>query len=166
MNGHSRNDEIGTPDDLFQWLERRFIFSYDAFASHTNALLPLYSTQEGTFEIPGGYPAASAIHLPVSDEDGLTFPWEGRRVFWNPPYSRPLFGQAIEKAIEERNAAEISVGLVKVDTSTKNWALLEKYAHVEWLPRVKYKGQKQAATFHSAIAIMRPDKYTPRRSHA
>src|SRR5690606_32662327 len=38
-----------TPPALFERLNLMFRFDYDAFAAHENALLPTYSTPEGTF---------------------------------------------------------------------------------------------------------------------
>ena len=149
LNGSSGDNEIGTPDDLFAWLMRRFRFDYDAFASRENARLSVYSTVDGTFV--DGVPA-----LPER-QDGLTFPWAGWRVFWNPPYGRGVFRAAIEKAVAERNNVEVSVGLVKYDASTYNGWLLRENFHLEYLPRVRYKGMTAAATFPSVLAINRPD---------
>lgn len=145
--GHSKNDEIGTPQWLFDWLDRRFNFDYDAAASHENAKCWRYSTAEATWTADG--------HRMKGD--GLTYSWEALRVFVNPPYSRPLMGQFIEKAIEERNDAEIVVMLVKYDASTANARLIRDHFHIEYLPRVKYEGMEQGATFPSVVAIVRPD---------
>lgn len=151
--GHSGNDEIGTPDGLWNKINARYRLDYDAFASHDNALCDSYSTIGGTFEKSfDGYPPAMA-----SAQSGLDFPWKGMRVFLNPPYSNPLMRQAIEKCIAERNNAEIIVGLFKCDTSTGNFKLLNEYADLTFLKRVKYKGMKQAATFASCIAVFRQD---------
>ena len=157
LNGSSGDNEIGTPDDLFAWLMRRFRFDYDAFASHENALLPFYSTEDGTWQghsrpTPGQLVAEQGYR-----QTGLTYPWSGRRVFWNPPYGRGIFRQAIDKAISERNSVSISVGLVKYDASTENGRLLRENFHLEYLPRIKYKGMTAAATFPSVLAINRPD---------
>jgi len=180
--GHSGNDEITTPRPLYDWLNRRFQFDYDAFASHENHLEGHYSTKDGTFWSP-------TKRVFVNGEcDGYSYPWGGLRVFWNPVYSEgeTACGEAckkkrcaarehhidydvkgmrhaIEKAIEERNSAEISVGLVKCDTSTKNFELLQRYFHIEYQPRIKYGGMKQGATFASAIVIAKPDVWRPSR---
>lgn len=153
--GHSGNDNITTPRGLFDWLNWRFRFDYDAFASAENALCPLYSTTDGTFHKTGWEGDY--------DEDGLRFPWANRRVFLNPPYSQPLMGQAIEKCIEERNNAQIIVGLFKFDPSTANGRMLmdERYFHLEPQPRIKYGGMNHAATFASAIVIAKPDVWRP-----
>lgn len=154
LNGHSGDNEIGTPDDLFAELDRRFQFQYDAFASLENALCSAFSTKDGTYRSdPGEYPHVFSL------ADGLAYPWANLSVFWNPPYGRGIFRQAIEKAIEERNSVRRSVGLVKYDASTENGRLLRENFHLEYLPRIKYKGMSTAATFTSVIAINRPDRW-------
>lgn len=125
--------EWGTPPDLYARLDRRFRFDYDSFASHENAKCGQYSTVEGTFNSlprnPGG-------PFPLDERDGLAFPWECRRVFMNPPYSRGLIEQCIEKAFNERNAADIIVALLPAATETR-WfqRFILPYCHIDWLPR-------------------------------
>lgn len=153
MNGSSGDNEIGTPDDLFAWLHRRMQFNYDAFASHANALCDRYSTIEGTFRQIKDRPKL------VSVLDGLNVSWDGRVVFWNPPYGRGIFHDAIVKAIDERNFVRRSVGLVKYDASTANGRLLRDHFHLEYLPRIRYKGMTSAATFSSVLAFNKPDEW-------
>lgn len=168
LTGHSGNDEIGTPADLYRWLNRRFDFNYDAAASYENFKLPdgregRFSTQDGTYVRTSGYGQggySDFVGVTVYEEsplDGLTYSWDSLRVFCNPPYSSPLMRQFIEKAIAERNAADIIVLLVKYDASTVNGRLLREHFHLEYLPRVKYEGMAQAATFPSVVAIAKPD---------
>lgn len=164
LTGHSGNDELRTPAYIYDWLNRRFQFSLDAAATHKNRLADVYCTTEGTFFL-SEWAWEPKVVTPWDERDGLTYPWANSRVFLNPPYSRPLFGQFIEKAIQERDAAEIIVMLVKWDTSTENARLLRQYAHIEELRRVSYDDENgnplPAATFASAIAILRPTE--PRR---
>lgn len=148
LNGSSGNDEVGTPDWLYRWLDQWFAFNYDAAASHTNRKTNRYSTVEGTWLVGGQM---------IGSGDGVSYPWQAKRVFVNPPYSRPLMRQFIEKAIAERNNAEIIVMLVKYDASTENGRLLRENFHLEYMPRVKFDGQEQGATFATVIAIARPD---------
>lgn len=119
--------EWRTPPDLFARLNRRFRFDYDAFASHENTLLPCYSTTEGTFG-PG--------NLGVNGGDGLTHDWYSERVFMNPPYSRGLIEQCVEKAYNERNDAAIIVALLPAATETR-WfqQYILPYCHIDWLPK-------------------------------
>lgn len=155
LTGHSNNDEMQTPKYIWNWLNKRFLFNYDAASSHSNHLCQMYSTQDGTFKVdmPGQYTT-------YSPEDGLTFPWHGLRVFLNPPYSRPLLAKFIAHAVEQKDNANCAVLLVKVDTSTAWWRLLAENAHIEYLRRVAYDDENgnplSPATFASAIAIMRP----------
>lgn len=74
-----------TPPDLYAMLNRRFAFTYDAWASHENALCRTYSTVKGTFRIE----SASGDVDQVDALDGLSQDWRGRRTFGNPPYSDP-----------------------------------------------------------------------------
>jgi len=187
LAGHSGNDEIGTPQWLFDMLDRRFQFDYDAAASHENRKTHIYSTVDGTFSCGSYGPWVGPPQLYV-DGDGLGFRWKGRRVFVNPPYSRPLMGQFIQKAIDERNNAEVVVMAVKYDASTENGRLLREHFHLEYLPRIQYEYPKAvieemrakaeatarkkgktlpanwtppAATFPSVIAIVKPDFIRP-----
>ena len=166
LNGHSGNDELRTPGYLWDWLNRRFDFDYDAAASHENRRCGMWSTQDGTFGLtPDIWGRTGTEYVRGSLKDGLTYPWKGRRVFVNPPYSRPLLGQFIEKAISERDNAEIIVMLVKCDTSTENYRMLEAHAHIEHLRRVRYEDENgkllPAATFASCLAIIRPTEPRP-----
>lgn len=118
-------DEWGTPRAFFQRLHRVFRFDYDAFASEENALCELYSSVEGTFRHScfARPPHASWCNGRErrSDLDGLREPWEGRRVFMNPPYSRGLLEAALRKASEERNNAEVIVALIPDNRDTGWW---------------------------------------------
>lgn len=159
LPGSSGNDDIRTPQFLFDRLHAAFQFDYDAFASHANHLLPTYSTLTGT---------CSYGDCDLTDQDGLTLDWAGRRVFANPPYSALM--PCVEKFVEERNNADIIVVLTKVDTSTRWWQLLAQYAHIDYLPkRIKYEHPNppqgwSGASFPSAIAIMKKDWLEPWKS--
>ena len=131
--------EWQTPPGLFAWLNRQFQFDYDPFASHENALLPLYSTVEGTYERCDnlGYRNAQGPnHYLRSEASGLEHDWTDLRVFMNPPYSRGLVERCIEKAYNERNNAAIIVALIPASTEThwfQHWIL--PVCHIEWLPK-------------------------------
>ncbi len=163
LNGHTGDNEIGTPDDLFEWLNDRFQFDYDAAASHENHKAPLYSTVGGTFWCnPVGENESCEIDFwhgvrQEPQRDGLLFPWVSLRVFVNPPYGRGIYREFIEKAISERNNAPIIVMLAKYDASTATAELLRDNFHLEYLPRVKYKGMESPAPFASVIAIAKKD---------
>ena len=124
--------EWRTPPELFARLNRRFQFDYDAFASHDNALCELYSTVDGTF-----YRAADPVmYYGHETEDGLTFSWQDRRVFMNPPYTRGLIEKCVEKAYNERNDAAIIVALIPAATETR-WfqQYILPHCHIDWLPK-------------------------------
>ncbi len=167
LTGHSGNDELRTPGYIYDWLHRRFWFNYDPASSAGNHKTAHYSTISGTFDCADsshGHESANP-YGEYSFEDGLAHSWADHRVFVNPPYSRGLLGAFIEKAIIEKDAAECIAMLVKVDTSTAWWRLLEANSHVEYLRRVRYldtDGEPlPAATFASAIAILRPSEPKP-----
>lgn len=123
--------EWGTPPDLFKRLSVRFGgFDYDPFASHENFKASVYSTVAGTFAFDGSEVAQ------LSDDDGLTREWAGRRVFMNPPYSRGLIEQCIEKAFESRYNADIIVALLPAATETRWFQRhILTACHIDWLPR-------------------------------
>lgn len=133
--------EWRTPPDLFARLNRRFQFDYDAFASHENALCTFYSTDSGTF-FKGGQSWTDNSFLPPipapenAPDDGLSFPWTGWRVFMNPPYSRGLIEQCVEKAYNERDNAAIIVALIPAATETR-WfqRYVLPHCHIDWLPK-------------------------------
>lgn len=166
--------EWGTPPELFARLNVRFAFDYDAFASHENALLSMYSTVDGTYSRwfeEQRYPESVLSPRPaplrqqqVSERDGLTHEWGGLRVFMNPPYSRGLIEQCIEKAFNERARAAIIVALLPAATETRwfqQWIL--PYCHIDWLPkRVRYidpltKQPGQSPPSGSVIAVFKTD---------
>ena len=131
----SGSGEWRTPPDLFARLNRRFQFDYDAFASHENALRMYYSAANGTYQ--EHLSASENKHWEkISDCDGLTYPWMGRRVFMNPPYSRGLIEQCVEKAFNERDNAAIIVALIPAATETR-WfqRYILPHCHIDWLPK-------------------------------
>ena len=97
------NDEWETPPALFAALDAEFHFDLDAAATDTNAKCVAHFTRANS---------------------ALTQPWatHGKRVFCNPPYSRPNLDAFLAKAyIESREDCEVVVLLVKADTSTRWW---------------------------------------------
>jgi hypothetical protein len=100
----------------------------------------------------------------VNDNNGLVNSWRSRRTWINPPYSRGLIEQCIEKAYNERNNAAIIVALIPASTETQ-W--FQRYilptCHIEWLPRrVRFidpaTGEPgQSPPSGSVIAIFRQD---------
>jgi hypothetical protein len=84
-----RVQEWRTPKALFECLHREYAFNLDGAASEANKLLPEASTPEA----------------PI--------PWDGRRVFCNPPWS------AIAPFVEIAPEAELAVLLVPARTNVR-----------------------------------------------
>lgn len=110
------SDEWQTPRDLFERLNDTFRFDYDPFASDANHLTTIYSTIEGSYWTTGHRMDGEA-----GTQDGLTFPWEGMRVFMNPPYSRGFIEKALRKAADERTRCDLIVALIPANTDTRWW---------------------------------------------
>jgi len=135
----SKTVEWGTPQDLFDELHAEFDFTLDVAASHENAKLPRYFTEE---------------------EDGLKQDWAGERCFMNPPYGYGI-KHWVAKAYRETHSpfsrAKLVVGLLPVRSDTA-WFHDHVYgkAEVRFLRgRLKFNGGKGAATFPSMIVIWR-----------
>jgi DNA N-6-adenine-methyltransferase (Dam) len=82
-------DDRETPESLFGPLNDEFHFTLDVAASKHNAKCLRYCTVDGTFL--GG--------VKVTTEHGLVYPWDGERVWCNPPFSDPRAW--IERAWDE-----------------------------------------------------------------
>lgn len=128
----SNSDEWTTPKELFAKLNRRFLFNLDAAASDENHLCPDYFTKE---------------------TDGLSQPWEGKRVFCNCPYSQ--IARWAEKFQEESSRAQLIVALVPARTDTRWWYkyIVEADKIVFLRGRLKFSNSKNSAPFPSALAI-------------
>lgn len=91
-------------------------FTYDAAATHENALCRLYSTKEGTFErafMPGGDLIAE------SDLDGLAWDWSNEIVWCNPPYFPGAYlAKWVKKGWQAAQAGATVVMLLPVSTDT------------------------------------------------
>lgn len=98
-------DDRCTPAAEFWAFNRRFAFSIDAAASHANARLPRFWTQE---------------------TNALEQSWEGERIWCNPPYSRlrPWY----EKAWLEIKAPLIVLLVPSNRTESPEWQdMIEPY---------------------------------------
>lgn len=133
MNIHfsSKAHDWSTPQDLFDVLNREFLFTLDAAASPENTKCPKFYSLE---------------------QDGLAQNWEGERVFCNPPY-----GYGIKDWIAKlaTGGADVAVGLVPARTDTR-WFHDHIYhkAEVRFLKgRLKFGGQTNSAPFPSMVVI-------------
>lgn len=90
-------DNLATPPEVFDPLQRRFAFTLDACALPHNAKLPRYYTPT---------------------QDGLTQSWRGERVWCNPPYST-IEPWVMKAHAEER--AELIVMLLPANRTEQKW---------------------------------------------
>jgi phage N-6-adenine-methyltransferase len=94
------DDRAITAED-FAPLHALFRFTVDAAATVANARLPRFWTAE---------------------DDALTLPWAGERVWCNPPYSHPSLDAWCDKAWAEWNrGAELIVMLVPANRTEQRW---------------------------------------------
>jgi hypothetical protein len=91
--------------------------------------------------------------------DGLEMDWfycsldHNHHVFVNPPYSNPK--PWVEKAIQENKKGCFVVMLLKHDSSTKWFALLQEAgAHFLWCSRRLYHQTNRQSTFPSMLAVL------------
>ena len=128
----SNSDEWTTPRDLFDKLNRRFLFTLDAAASDKNHLCDKYFTKK---------------------TDGLNQSWAGERVFCNCPYSKIKDWAA--KFCLEQFQADCIVALIPARTDTRWWhsyiATADKIIFIRG--RLKFGDGKVSAPFPSALAI-------------
>lgn len=75
----SLKDDWGTPKALFRLLDGMFHFTLDPCSSEDNHLCEKHYTR---------------------DDDGLSKPWKGERVYMNPPYGKDI-GLWTSKALQE-----------------------------------------------------------------
>lgn len=152
---HKRNrtiatpkDEWGTPNQIFDKLNKEFCFTLDAAANEKNAKCKVYFDKQ---------------------TDALQMDWcehaRGGNIWLNPPYSKGNVERFMQKAYEE---SEKSIGavvcLVPVDFSTNWWHdYVMQSAEVRAIKtRVKFIGYddtgeliKNSPTFSSCIVIFR-----------
>jgi phage N-6-adenine-methyltransferase len=84
----------------FAPLHERFRFTVDAAASKENARLPRYWTAQ---------------------DDALSLPWDGERVWCNPPYSHPNLEAWTAAAWDKHTAAGLIVMLVPANRTEQQW---------------------------------------------
>ncbi len=94
---------------------------------------------------------------PLNDdpiEDGLLLDWKDK-TYVNPPYSKPLLW--VEKAIYENKKGKTIVMLMRMDTSTKWFKMLQE-ANAEFLwfnGRLKFNDTGKPANFPSMLVILK-----------
>lgn len=133
MNVHflSECDDWGTPQRLFDELDREFHFERDVCANRNNFKVTRY-WDEG--------------------DDGLSKEWIGT-VWMNPPYGRGI-DMWLKKAFESRATATI-VCLIPSRTDSQWWHRYVMQAdEIRFIKgRLRFQGAKDGAPFPSAIVI-------------
>ena len=133
-------EEWGTPNDLYEELNKKFNFTLDPCATHDNAKCNNFYTLE---------------------EDGLSKDWGGNTVFVNPPYTRGAIGKWIKKAEEESKKPNTTVVcLIPSRTDTKYWhEHCMNAAHIYFIKgRLKFQGEaNNSAPFPSVLVVFSSD---------
>lgn len=130
------SDEWGTPQWLFDLLNKEFEFDADAAASDENAKCEFYFNQE---------------------VDALVSNWSDDTLFLNPPYSK--IGAFMQKAYDASVAGATVVCLIPARTCTKYWHdyCMKAYEVRLIRGRVKFtnpsKKDLTSATFPSCIVV-------------
>ena len=117
-------DDWMTPPEVFDKVDHRAEFDLDACATDARC------ARVGTFISP--------------EEDALTAPWDGTRVWVNPPYGRDIH-RWIRRAAEapKRDDCELVCLLIYANTETRYWRewvidCENSHAVVFLSPRVKF----------------------------
>ncbi len=138
-------DDWQTPDWLFNMLHREFNFTVDGAASADNAKLPRYWSKE---------------------DSAFSHPWEGERLFINPPFDCDALTKFSRRAVMACNVRRIGGLSVPVHTNTivamvtpikadqvwwHQWVML--FAEVRFiLGRIAFKGADNC--FPGPIAVV------------
>ena len=131
----SVTDQWGTPQDLFDTLNKEFNFTLDACASPWNYKVDNYYSEE---------------------DDGLVQPWTGT-VWCNPPYGRAIKNW-IRKGYESSQQGATVVMLIPARTDTSYWHDYVMQGEIVFLRgRIKFVKPDGTGTdpapFPSAIVI-------------
>jgi phage N-6-adenine-methyltransferase len=132
----SRRLDHGTPEDIFDQLDREFHFTVDVCANPSNAMLKNFLTK---------------------DDDALRTSWANQICWMNPPYGREL-PKWISKAFHEagKNNATV-VCLVPARTDTKWFWDYCIHGEIRLIKgRLRFKGESSSAPFPSMVVVFRP----------
>lgn len=135
----SSTDDWATPQEFFDRLNEEFRFTLDPCANEKNHKCDRYYTKE---------------------QDGLLQPWDGERVFCNPPYGRGI-GAWVKKAREaaERNALVVLLLPARTDTRWfHEW--IYGQSEIRFLRgRLRFGGAANSAPFPSMVVVFRPRRW-------
>ncbi|MCQ9263891.1 DNA N-6-adenine-methyltransferase [Escherichia coli] len=135
---HGGSDDWRTPHHLFHSLHREYSFSLDGAATEHDTLLPRFT------------------------DDISRQPWDGERVFCNPPYSD------IPSFLIKASEADLAVFLIPYRPNTTYWLrhiFTNPLCHeirilhraVKFLPPAGHNGLVVRAPFPAAIVIFRTE---------
>lgn len=136
-----KNDEWLTPTDLYDMLNKRFRFTLDPCTTDRNPL-----------NTPRSY---------TKKEDGLIQEWRPGPVFMNPPYSN-VYAWCSKAWIESRQNGVLTVGLLRLDPTTKAWkTYIEGEGTWVWpIPkRVRFRGATHSYNFPNCIVVWHALRY-------
>ena len=147
----SASDEWATPPALFQALDAEFGFTLDAASTDENALCPTHFTAAQNSLAQDWTKAAK-----VEPTGGQSY--DPGAVFTNPPYSRGLQAQFIQKARDEsaKFRGPICVLLIPARPDTLIWqkTIFPCASEIRFLKgRIRFVGAKASAPFPSALVI-------------
>lgn len=140
----SNRMDWGTPQDLFDELNKEFDFTFDPCATVENAKCKRFATVE---------------------TNGLVTPWTDERVFMNPPYGREISRWMEKASTEVMSYCPLVVCLVPSRTDTRWWHsyVWNRHEHTTypWVRelrllkgRLTFEGAINPAPFPSAIVVM------------
>lgn len=135
----SNTNEWGTPQHIFDELDKEFNFTLDPCSTHVNHKCKKYYTKE---------------------DDGLNQDWSEEIVFCNPPYGKEISAW-VEKAFNENKKGTLVVLLIPARTDTRYFhEYIYKKHEIRFIKgRLKFIDETgkegKAAPFPSMIVVMR-----------
>jgi site-specific DNA-methyltransferase (adenine-specific) len=132
-----QTDVWGTPQWLFDALDKEFGFTLDPCSDGTNALCEKFHS----------------IH-----DSGLLKDWGTETVFMNPPYSE--YEEWMRKAYGAAQDGATVVCLVPARTDTEWWHRYAMKGEIRLLKgRLKFGDAVNSAPFPSAVVVFRPREF-------
>jgi len=133
----SKTPEWETPQDLFDELNKEFMFTLDPCATKENTKCKKFYTKE---------------------QDGLTKDWSNEIVFCNPPYGR-VISQWVKKSSLIKNGVVVMLIPARTDTSYFHDFIYGKTEIRFIRGRLKFGDSKNSAPFPSMIVIFQEFYY-------
>lgn len=128
----SKTNEWATPQELYNQLDREFLFTLDPCATPENAKCERFFTEA---------------------DNGLLQSWDNERVFCNPPYGRQL-KQWVKKASEARGGVVVLLIPARTDTSYFHDYIYRSGAQIRFIRgRLKFGNSKNSAPFPSMVVV-------------